>query len=40
LRALAAIKELDVAELCAIIEATGERVFGPWPAPGPASRSA
>ena len=30
LRALAAIKELDVAELCAIIEATGERVFGPW----------
>jgi TatD DNase family protein len=32
LRALAAIKQLDVAELCAIIEATGERVFGPWPA--------
>ena len=31
LRALAAIKRLDVAELCAIIEATGERVFGPWP---------
>jgi TatD DNase family protein len=31
LRALAAVKELDVAELCAIIEATGERVFGPWP---------
>lgn len=30
LRALAAIKGLDVAELCAIIEATGERVFGPW----------
>jgi len=30
-RALAAIKELDVAELCAIIEANGERVFGPWP---------
>ncbi|MGO9217408.1 MAG: TatD family hydrolase [Streptosporangiaceae bacterium] len=30
LRALAAIKQLDVAELCAIIEATGERVFGPW----------
>jgi TatD DNase family protein len=29
LRALAALKELDVAELCAIIEATGERVFGP-----------
>jgi TatD DNase family protein len=32
LRALAAIKELDVAELCGIIEATGQRVFGPWPA--------
>ena len=30
IRALAAIKRLDVAELCAIIEATGERVFGPW----------
>ena len=30
IRALAAIKQLDVAELCAIIEATGERVFGPW----------
>ena len=30
LRALADIKQLDVAELCAIIEATGERVFGPW----------
>ncbi len=30
LRALAAIKQMDVAELCAIIEATGERVFGPW----------
>jgi TatD DNase family protein len=30
LRALAAIKQLDVAELCAIIEATGQRVFGPW----------
>ena len=29
-RALAAIKQLDVAELCAVIEATGERVFGPW----------
>jgi TatD DNase family protein len=32
LRALAAVKQLDVAELCATIEATGERVFGPWPA--------
>jgi TatD DNase family protein len=31
-RALAAAKQLDVAKLCAIIEATGERVFGPWPA--------
>ena len=30
IRALAAVKQLDVAELCAIIEATGERVFGPW----------
>jgi TatD DNase family protein len=30
LRALAAIKQLDVAELCAVIEATGERVYGPW----------
>jgi TatD DNase family protein len=30
LRALAAIKRLDVAELCGIIEATGGRVFGPW----------
>jgi TatD DNase family protein len=32
LRALAAAKELDVAELGGIIERTGERVFGPWPA--------
>jgi TatD DNase family protein len=31
-RALAAAKQMDVAKLCAIIEATGERVFGPWPA--------
>ena len=30
LRALADIKQIDVAELCAIIEATGERVFGSW----------
>ncbi|MGH3125298.1 MAG: TatD family hydrolase, partial [Streptosporangiaceae bacterium] len=30
LRALATIKQLPVAELCAIIEATGQRVFGPW----------
>jgi TatD DNase family protein len=31
-RALAAAKQVDVAKLCALIEATGERVFGPWPA--------
>jgi TatD DNase family protein len=31
LRALAAVKGLEVAELCSVIEATGERVFGPWP---------
>jgi TatD DNase family protein len=31
LRALAAVKNLDVAELCSVIQATGERVFGPWP---------
>jgi TatD DNase family protein len=31
-RALAAAKQLDVAKLCAVIEANGERVFGPWPA--------
>ena len=30
-RALAAAKQLDVAKLCAVIEANGERVFGPWP---------
>ena len=30
LRALAAVKQLDVAKLCAVIAATGERVFGPW----------
>jgi TatD DNase family protein len=30
IRALAAIKEIDVAELCAILQATGQRVFGPW----------
>jgi TatD DNase family protein len=30
IRALAAIKELDVAELCGILQATGQRVFGPW----------
>lgn len=30
LRAIAAVKEMDVAELCDIVMATGERVFGPW----------
>ncbi len=30
IRALAAVKDLDVAELCAILQATGQRVFGPW----------
>jgi TatD DNase family protein len=30
LRALAAVKNLDVAELSSVIQATGERVFGPW----------
>jgi TatD DNase family protein len=29
-RALAAIRQMDVAKLCAVIEASGERVFGPW----------
>jgi TatD DNase family protein len=29
-RAIAAAKQMDVAKLCAVIEATGERVFGPW----------
>ncbi len=32
IRALAAAKHMDVAKLCAVIEATGERVFGPWSA--------
>jgi TatD DNase family protein len=31
LRAIAAVKQLDVAELCAAVTATGDRVFGPWP---------
>ncbi len=30
LRCVAEVKQLDVAELCAVISATGERVFGPW----------
>jgi TatD DNase family protein len=32
IRALAAVKQIDVAKLCGVIEATGERLFGPWPA--------
>ena len=32
IRALAAVKQLDVAKLCGVLEANGERVFGPWPA--------
>ena len=32
LRALAAVKHLDVAELCSVIQLNGERVFGPWSA--------
>jgi TatD DNase family protein len=30
LRAIAELKRLDVAELCGIVTATGERVFGQW----------
>ncbi len=30
-RSLAAAKQMDVAKLCALIEANGERIFGPWP---------
>ena len=29
-RALAAVRQLDVAKLCAVLEANGERIFGPW----------
>ena len=29
-RAIAEVKRVDVADLCATIMATGERVFGPW----------
>lgn len=32
LRCIAEVKQMDVAELCAAITATGERVFGPWQA--------
>ena len=30
LRAIAAVQRMDVAELCAVLDATGERVFGSW----------
>jgi TatD DNase family protein len=30
IRALAAAKQMDVAKLCGVLEATGERLFGPW----------
>ena len=30
LRAIAEVKRIDMAELCAMVMATGERVFGPW----------
>ena len=29
-RTLAEVRQMDVAKLCGVIEATGERVFGPW----------
>jgi TatD DNase family protein len=29
-RRLAEVKNMDVAELCALVMATGERIFGPW----------
>jgi TatD DNase family protein len=29
-RRLAEVKNMDVAELCALVTATGERIFGPW----------
>jgi TatD DNase family protein len=30
IRAIAAARQMDVAKLCAVIQTTGERVFGPW----------
>jgi TatD DNase family protein len=30
LRAIAEVRQMDVAELCAAVMANGERVFGPW----------
>jgi TatD DNase family protein len=32
LRFIAGLKDMDTAELCAAVTATGDRVFGPWPA--------
>jgi TatD DNase family protein len=32
LRAIAEVKQMDAGELCAVVMATGERVFGPWDA--------
>ena len=29
-RRLAEVKGMDLAELCAMVSATGERTFGPW----------
>jgi TatD DNase family protein len=29
-RSMAEVKQVDVAEMCAAISATGERLFGPW----------
>ena len=31
LRAIAEVKHVDVAEMCAAVTAAGERAFGPWP---------
>jgi TatD DNase family protein len=31
LRALAEVKQIGLADLCAAVSATGERMFGPWP---------
>jgi len=30
IRAIASVKQMDIAKLCGVLEATGERVFGPW----------
>jgi hypothetical protein len=30
LRCLAGVKQIDTARLCALVTATGQRVFGPW----------